>query len=104
MRDRGMIKWQPFDSLINSKQVINDILQAKKKINKPILSLDQQNYLNTLLLESFYNQSKVIIKYFFENNVNTITGTISHIDQNKKLIVVNDIKNLHISQILQIKY
>ena len=41
-KDRGIIKWLPFESLVSSKQVIDSILHEKNKIKKPILSLEQQ--------------------------------------------------------------
>ena len=36
--DRGIIKWQPFNSLMNGKLVINSLLIEREKINKPIIS------------------------------------------------------------------
>ena len=103
MLDRGMIKWQPFDSLISSKEVVNSILVQKNKINKPILSLDQMEDLNQKIYESYYNQSLVIIKYFQDNNINQIKGKITTINQTTKIILINQSLKLHISQILQIK-
>ncbi len=103
MLDRGMIKWQPFDSLISSKEVINSILVEKNKINKPILSMDQMEDLNQKIYESYYNQSLVIIKYFQDNNINQIKGKITAINQTTKIILINQSLKLHISQILQIK-
>ena len=32
MNDRKMIKWQPFNSLMNPNKVINEILYEKEKI------------------------------------------------------------------------
>ena len=40
--DRGIIKWQPFNSLINGKLVINSLLLEREKINKPIISEEDQ--------------------------------------------------------------
>ena len=40
-KDRGIIKWLPFDSLVNSKSVVESILYEKRKVKKPILSLEQ---------------------------------------------------------------
>ena len=45
MSDRKMIKWQPFNSLMNSKQVVKEIIQDKGKIAMPILSDDQLSIL-----------------------------------------------------------
>ena len=39
MKDRGIIKWQPFDSLTSSKNMVQHILSEKEKIKKPVLSV-----------------------------------------------------------------
>ena len=102
MNDRGMIKWQPFESLISSKEVINSILKKKNEVNKPILSSDQLEKLNELILESYYNQAKIVICYFKSNQIYKIRGTITGINSNMKIITLNNQIKLHISQILQI--
>ena len=102
MKDRGMIKWQPFDSLIPSKDIINSILINKNKVAKPTLSIDQLENLNELLKECYYNQNIVNIKYFKNNNIYNIKGKIKAIDVNNKIVLINKTLKLHISQILQI--
>ena len=49
-KDRGIIKWLPFESLVSSKQVIDSILHEKNKIKKPILSLEQQQEISEKLI------------------------------------------------------
>ena len=43
MIDRGMIKWQPFNSCFNTQDIIEDISKKKEreKIQFPTLSEDQ---------------------------------------------------------------
>ena len=102
LKDRGMIKWQPFDSVISSKEIVSTILINKYKINKPILSIDQLEVLNELIKENYYNQNIVKIKYFKNNNIYNIKGQITFIDENSKIVLINKNLKLHISQILQI--
>ena len=102
MSNRGIIKWQPFESLIPNKVIINSILNEKNKIERPILSSDQLDNLNIIILESYYNKSNVTIKYFINNSIKEYFGIITSLDYNIKTIVVNNQLKLHISQILQI--
>ena len=102
MNDRGMIKWQPFESLISSNEVVNSILKKKNEVNKPSLSIDQLEKLNELILESYYNQAKITICYFKCNQIYKITGIITEINPSIKIITLNNQIKLHISQILQI--
>ena len=52
--DRGIIKWLPFESLTPNKKVIDSILYEKNKMQKPILSLEQQQEIEEKLVEAFY--------------------------------------------------
>lgn len=101
--DRGIIKWQPFNSVISANTIVNSILKAKNKIDKPILSIDQLNYLNNMLLEKYYDQDKVKIIYFKNNEIKEIKGIITNINESMKTVIINNHLKLHISQILQIK-
>lgn len=102
MINRDIIKWQPFDSLVSSQKMINSIVNEKAKINKPILSSDQLNQLNDLIIEYFYEQINIIIKYYKNNNIYKTTGIIIDLNQSNKTITLNTNVKLHISQILQI--
>ena len=103
LKDRGMIKWQPFNSVISSQEVVSSIMLAKNKIAKPILSLDQLENLNELLKENYYNQTVVEIKYFKNNNIYHVKGKITNVNENTKIVFINKELKLHISQILQIR-
>ena len=45
-KDRGMIKWAPFNSLINSQYLINSLVFEKTKINKPTISEEEQKIID----------------------------------------------------------
>ena len=81
MINRDIIKWQPFDSLVSSQKMINSIVNEKAKINKPILSSDQLNQLNDLIIEYFYEQINIIIKYYKNNNIYKTAGIIIDLNQ-----------------------
>ena len=102
MINRDIIKWQPYDSLVSSQKMINSIVNEKAKINKPILSSDQLNQLNDLIIEYFYEQINIIIKYYKNNNIYKTAGIIIDLNQSNKTITLNTNVKLHISQILQI--
>lgn len=80
MRDRGMIKWMPFNSVVSSKEVISSILKEKNKINMPILSEDQKNINEKKLLIAYYSKSKINISYYQNGTINLINSYIKKID------------------------
>lgn len=99
--DRGMIKWQPFDSVISGKSIINSINQEKNKVNKPILSEEEIINLENKIIEAFYCKNKITIKYYTNGYIKTIEGKIKKIDHVSKIIYLNSI-TLLFNQILAI--
>ncbi len=63
-KDRGIIKWLPFESLVSNKTVIDSILKEKNKIKKPVLSLEQQQEIEDTLIHAFYEQEKIMVTYY----------------------------------------
>ena len=92
-KDRGIIKWLPFDSLVNSKSVVESILYEKRKVKKPILSKEQMEEIEEKLIEAFYEQEKITLKIYECGYIESITSTISNIDITYKKIFLetNDI-------------
>ena len=47
-KDRGMIKWMPFNSLINSNEIVKSLIHEKSKITKPIISEEESKNIEEL--------------------------------------------------------
>ena len=41
MNDRGIVKWAPFNSVINGNQLLDEINYERNRISKPVLSEEQ---------------------------------------------------------------
>lgn len=102
MEDRGMIKWQPFNSLINGNEVINSILKEKEKIKKPIISEEEKNEIEAKIIDAYFTQIIVNITYFKNGNLTKVEGRIKKIDQVYKLVYLNELKLLF-NQIISIE-
>ena len=101
-KDRGIIKWLPFESLVSSKQVIDSILHEKNKIKKPILSLEQQQEISEKLIKAFYEQDEVTLKIYKNGYIITLISFIKNIDYTYKKIVLNNDTKILFSQIVDI--
>ena len=77
--NRGAIKWAPFNSVINTKDIINDI-NSNKLDTMPTLSEEQTNNLEKRIISAYYEQAQINIKFFFNNRIQTSYGTIKKID------------------------
>lgn len=100
--DRGVIKWAPFNSLIVQKQIIENLLNEKNKINKPKLSQEQIEQNENLLIEAFYEKIKIKIDYYEKGLIITTTANITQVDFTFKKIYLNNKKILLFSQIIKL--
>ena len=103
MNDRGMMKWQPFDSLGNSARMKKEIARSKNKKEMPLLSEDQLSKINTKIQEAYFNFSDIKITYFFNNNIITKKVKIKKIDYNLKQLILSDNTKLFYKQVINVE-
>ncbi len=100
--DRGIIKWQPFNNIIEEKYLIEKMILEKNKITKPILSSEQIEEIEQKIIESYYEQEIITIIYYQNGSLLKTTAKIQYIDTTYKKIYLNNQKILLFSQIIQI--
>lgn len=103
MIDRGIKKWQPFNSCFSNINVINDIKRKKERKNFPILSEDQINSISENVIDAYNLKIAVSIIYFYNGDFKKINGFISYIDLQEKKICLNN-KVIYFKQILKIDF
>lgn len=102
MHDRGMIKWLPFNSIINGELVVNSIEKEKSKIVKPTLSEEQMQNIENTILESMINEIPLVFKIYKGGFINEISGTVVNIDSVKQKIYLNNHKYLYFREIVNV--
>ena len=102
MIDRGIIKWQPFDSCFDSQKVIQDLKEGKNTVNYPTLSEDQLANLEEQIKEAYNLKLIVNIIYYYDGEIKSIEGKIKYLNYQKKNLYLNNTV-LYLKQILQIK-
>lgn len=100
MTKREYVKWQPFNALIPGSKMVNDVLKEKNKVRKPSLSEDQIVDLENHLLEAYYNQDVIKIKFYRNGRYYLKQGQISKIDKINKIIVLGDAYQIFFKQII----
>lgn len=100
--DRGMIKWQPFDSVISSKALINNIILEKSKVNKPILSEEEIKDIEEKIIEAYYLQNEVILQVYKNGFFKEINGKIKKIDGVRKMVYLNNMM-IFFNQIISVR-
>jgi len=99
---RGMIKWKPFNSLLN-KNDIQEILKKKALIQRPIIMEDKIIEINNTLIESINNNLKVEITYFNKGLLNKQIGIIEKINKIDKYILINK-KRIYFKNLININF
>ena len=99
--DRGMLKWQPFYSVLSEDEIRSSI-KNKDKISKPELSEDQIAELENLVVEAYNNKNNVELKIYNNNRIMNVTGIITKLDPIHKAIYLNK-KMILFENIIELK-
>lgn len=100
--DRGIIKWAPFNSVTPSKELISRLDKEKQKINKPVLSEEQLEYLQKELFEAYNNELEPTIKYYKNGIIFNEKSKIKVLDLCHNRIILNTNKIIYFNQIIKI--
>ena len=102
MNDRGIIKWQPFDSLFSSAEIKDFINKKNNIIKKPILSEDQKIFKEEKILEAYHENIMANITIFSNNRIYQINKKILKIIFVNKKILFHDHTYIYFDQIINI--
>lgn len=101
MIDRGVIKWQPFDSCYSGEKILKAINNKKNRKIFPVLSEDQLYVLEEKIFNAYHLNETINIEYFYNGKINKVFGKINSIDlQDKKIYINNYI--IYFKQIINI--
>lgn len=88
---RGMIKWKPFNTLLNNRD-INEVIMIRNKVEKPIIMEDRISEIDNLLKVAIKENKEIKVKYFDKGELKYINGNIRNINTIEKYILINSIR------------
>ena len=88
-KGRGMVKWQPFATIPEQYERIQQHIKNQNKVDKPILSDDQLNELNNTLIEKLYLNPSCEIKYYSNGYIKEIKGDLQKLDSLENKLYIN---------------
>lgn len=90
-KGRGMIKWQPFASVPQQYEIINQHIENQNKVDKPKLDDMALRELNNVLAEKLYYNPSATIKYWENGYFKEIECDINKFDSevNKLEVLAN---------------
>lgn len=103
MSRRDEIKWAPFQSVINTKEVLKEIEEKKKIHEKPILSCDDLERLEKNILYAYHTKSFVKVVYYAKGMEYIKNGIITHLSKQNFKIYFDDSSSLYFDQILKVE-
>ncbi len=101
-RDRGIIKWAPFDALVGYHSLIKELKYRLGKQNKPIMSDDQCEELNRKLSLAFNQDLEIEIEFFSDGYTKYTFGNIRKIDWINKIIILSNYEKINAVDIIDI--
>lgn len=96
------MSWAPFNSVINSNDVMSEIREKELYIDKPEYTEEQLEELEFKIMESYTSKNTITIDYYQNNKSISIQGTINKIDPIYKRIYINN-QYLYFYNIINIK-
>lgn len=102
-RDRGIIKWAPFDALVGFHSLLKELKYRLNRQEQPILSDDQYERLNQTLKIAIENHYFVSIHYYQDGYIQSIAGYIQKVDWINRKIILEGRFSISASHILEIE-
>lgn len=82
--DRGMKKWAPYASLIEQKDYLFRMRKNRDRITKPLLSSEQAEEINGLLLN--HNGALLTFRYFYDGFIYEVQQKILSVDCASRMV------------------
>ena len=101
-KDRGIIKWAPFDALNGFHETIEAYKYEKGKKDRPILLEDKLNRLDELLKEAIENILEIQIYYYYDGYIKNIYGHVKKLDRNYRYMILDNGIRLALDDIVDI--
>ena len=98
MSERGMKKWAPYKSLNEQEHYLNKLHKDNEKVEKPVISSDEAEEINEILVN--YHGEELLITFYRNEKIQSITSIIKKIDVENKKIVLPDRKTILFTELI----
>ncbi|YCA45047.1 YolD-like family protein [Bacillus sp. JZ8] len=109
MKDRGMKKWRAFASIPEQYIGLQEIIYKQLEVPKPLLTEDQMEQMNQVLVEALYTNQKVYLTCYKHGKPITEKGFIQFVDSSRDIFIFNDEssklkKKMKLSEVINIQF
>ena len=85
-----MVKWQPFASMPEQFVGIREIIKEKSKGPQPILTDEEKELIENMLLCSLLSEEEILITYYEDGYVLSSYMTVVDIDPSNSAVICTD--------------
>ena len=96
-----MKKWAPYKSLNEQENYLNKLHQNQNKVERPRISSDEADNINEILVN--YHGEELLIEYWRDEKINTVSSVLSKIDPVNKKIVLPLRKTIYFAELIRIE-
>ncbi|QWH04068.1 YolD-like family protein (plasmid) [Bacillus mycoides] len=89
-KGRGMVKWAPFAALTPQLDGIREIIKEQHKVIRPILTTEEKERIENMLLCSLASEEEIMITYYEDGYLLSSYMTVVDIDQKNSAVICTD--------------
>ncbi|EJP85746.1 YolD-like family protein [Bacillus cereus] len=89
-KGRGMVKWTPFAAMPEQFAGIREMVKEKNKVARPILTSEEKELVENLLLCSLLSEEEILITYYEDGYLLTNYMTVIDIDPLNSAVICTD--------------
>ncbi|MGG1220187.1 YolD-like family protein [Priestia endophytica] len=109
MQDRGMKKWRAFASIPEQYVGLQEMIDKQSEIPKPLLTEDQMEQINQVLVEALHTNQKVYLTCYKHGKHIIETGFIQFVDPSRDIFMFTDEssklkKKMKLSEVINIQF
>lgn len=85
-KGRSIVKWQPFKTMPEQYEILDQYIDDQNKIDMPLLSEEQLESINDIINEKIKTNSFCTINYWDNGYIKDVSGIIKKIDTINEII------------------
>ncbi|MBG0964326.1 YolD-like family protein [Bacillus sp. SRB1LM] len=89
-KGRGMVKWSPFAAMPEQFAGIREFIKEKNKVTRPILTDDEKEFIENMLLCSLLSEEEILITYYEDGYLLSSYMTVVDIDPSNSAVICTD--------------
>lgn len=89
-KGRGMVKFSPFAAMPEQFAGIREIIKEKNKVTRPILTDDEKELIENMLLCSLLSEEEILITYYEDGYLLSSYMTVVDVDPSNSAVICTD--------------